>query len=293
MPVSHGVLAPTHVRTYDTPSCSRIFAPDDRPVRRCDTDTLLSRWQQDRDRVARDELVARFLPLARNLAVHYRGSPEPLEDLVQVAALGLLGAIDRFDPARGTPFRAFAAPTIVGELKHHYRSAGWAAHVPSEAQELALRVERAIRVMTTHSGHHAGIAELAEVLELTPDEVRAAIVTAAAHYSVSLDGPTFNRDSGEAGALVDDIGAEDDNYDLVDTVLSVSAAMTELPSLERQALTLRLTRLMTEAEIGRQLSCSQMHVSRLLHRAAADIKRLTDPPLSEQASASRVAVTGS
>jgi RNA polymerase sigma-B factor len=247
----------------------------------CDTQALLSRWREDRDRAAREELVARFLPLARRLAGRYLGSCEPLDDLVQVASLGLLGAIDRFNPARGVPFRAFVVPSIIGELKHYYRSTGWAMHVSPDAQELALRVNRVSREITARSGRPARIAELAEHLEITTEDVLTAIATATAHYSISLDAAAAAHGDDEHGAVADSIGAEDRNYADLETALSVSAAVLTLPERQRQALTLRLDRAMTETEIARRLNCSQMQVSRLLHRAAAGLQELLDPPLGE------------
>ena len=252
-------------------------------VRWCTTDALLFRWQESRDRAAREELVLRFLPLAQRLAGHYRTAGEPIEDLVQVASLGLLGAIDRFDPARGVPFPAFAVPSILGELKHYYRSTGWAAHVPPSAQELALRVDRVARQITAQSGRRAAIAELADRLELTTEDVRAAIDTATAHYAISLDTQVSATDSRHAGVFAGGLATEDDNYDRVETMLSVSAAVTLLPDLEHQALTLRLDRAMNQTEIARRLHCSQTHVSRLLRHAAATVQELIDPPVGEQA----------
>jgi RNA polymerase sigma-B factor len=246
----------------------------------CDTNALLRRWREDKDRAAREELFARFFSLTRKLAGHYRAGREPLEDLVQVASLGLLGAIDRFDPARGISFRAFAVPSILGELKHYYRGTGWSVHVSAEAQEFALRVDRAARKITARSGRPPSIAELAEQLEVTTEDVLAAIATAAAHYAISLDAPGFAHE-GEADTVADNIGAEDDSFAEIETRLSVAAAVMELPDRQRQALTLRLDHAMTETEIGRRLGCSQMQVSRLLHRAAAGLQQLLDPPLSE------------
>jgi RNA polymerase sigma-B factor len=250
-------------------------------VRWCKTDALLWRWREHEDRAAREELVTRFLPLARRLAGHYRVSAEPIDDLMQVASLGLLVAIDRYDPARAIPFTGFAVPTILGELKHYYRNTSWSVHVPAGAQELALRVDRAARQMTSQSGRRAPIAELAERLQITTEDVRAGIATAAAHYAVSLDAPMSAFDSDVADALADSIGAEDRNYERVEISLSVSAAVTRLPDLERQALTLRLDRTLTQSEIGRRLHCSQTQVSRLLRRAAHSVQELIDPPLGE------------
>jgi RNA polymerase sigma-B factor len=252
-------------------------------VRWCTTDALLSRWREGGDRGAREELVLRFLPLAHRLAGHYHTADEPIEDLVQVASLGLIGAVDRFDPARGIPFPAFAIPSIVGELKHSYRSTGWAAHVPPGAQELALRVDRAARRITAQSGRRAAIGELADLLALTAEDVRAATGTATGRYAISLDTQIPANDSHGANALLDDIAAVDDNYDLVETALSVSAAATLLPDLELQAVTLRLDCAMNQTEIARRLNCSQTHVSHLLRHAAGTLQELIDPPLGRAA----------
>ncbi|HXD64978.1 MAG TPA: sigma-70 family RNA polymerase sigma factor [Solirubrobacteraceae bacterium] len=251
------------------------------PVRWCKTDFLLSRWSEYEDRAAREELVTRFLPLARRLAGHYRAPAEPIDDLMQVASLGLLVAIDRYDPARGIPFTGFAVPTILGELKHYYRSTSWCVHVPAGAQELALRVDRAARQMTPQSGRRARIAELAQRLEITAEDVRAGIAIATAHFAISLDAPMSALDSDVADTFADRIGAEDHNYELVEISLSVSAAATRLPDLEREALALRLERTLTQSEIARRLRCSQTQVSRLLRRAAYSMQELIDPPLGE------------
>src|ERR1700749_2134737 len=127
----------------------------------------MARWHDHDDRDAREELFERFRPLARKLAARYSNPHEPIEDLVQVASVGLLGAIDRFDPDRGVRFPAFAVPTILGELKRYFRNPGWSAHVPRGAQEMALRVDRAVRQMTAHTGRHPRVQEVAEYLELS------------------------------------------------------------------------------------------------------------------------------
>ena len=140
---------------------------------RVDTTALVVRWREHGDRAARDELFERFLPLARKLAGRYISPREPLEDLVQVASVGLLSAIDRFDPHRGVRFPAFAIPTILGELKRHFRKAGWSAHVPRGAQEMALRVDRAAREIAAQSGHQPRTEELAVFLEVSSEDARA------------------------------------------------------------------------------------------------------------------------
>jgi RNA polymerase sigma-B factor len=134
---------------------------------------LFGRWQQDRDQAARDQLVERFLPLARKLARRYTGAHEPFEDLPQVASYGLLKALDRFDPDRGTAFSSFAVPTIVSELKRYFRDLGWSAHVPRGAQELALKVHSAQEKLATKTGRSPTVPEIAQYLDLTAKEVSA------------------------------------------------------------------------------------------------------------------------
>jgi RNA polymerase sigma-B factor len=245
-----------------------------------DTTELARRWREGGDRAARQELIERFLPLARKLALRYTNPHEPLEDLVQVASLGLVGAVDRFDPSRGIGFPAFAIPTILGELKRYFRNTGWSAHVPRAAQELALRVDRASRQLTVKSGNAPNVHELAQFLELSPEDVLTGLEAGTAHYSVSLDAPSPGGDGDEPESLGDSIGEADQRYRLVETTVSLSAAAHQLPYLERRALALRLQHDMKQAEIARQLGCSQMQVSRLLRRAASRLRDLTDPQLA-------------
>src|SRR5262249_23623835 len=134
-------------------------------------DVLVARWQNDHDDHARDLLIARYLPMARRLARRYHSPHEPLDDLFQVACLGLVAAIDPFDPGGGTSFPSFAVPTILGELKRYFRNTGWAVHVPRGAQEMALRVERASREIFERWGHEPTVTELAQYLEVSPEEV--------------------------------------------------------------------------------------------------------------------------
>ncbi len=250
-----------------------------RPERTLDTNVLAHRWREHGDQAAREELLERFLPLARKLAGRYANPHEPLEDLVQVATVGLLGAIDRFDPRRGVRFPAFAVPTILGELKRYFRNTGWSAHVPRGAQEMALRVDRAARQMTAQTGRQPRVEELAEYLEIRPEDVLSGMDAGTAHYSISLDAPVSNSDGEEPDALGDSIGHLDDSFALVETTVSLSAAVARLPYLERRALALRLDQDMKQTEIAQELGCSQMQVSRLLRRAASRLREMTDPDL--------------
>jgi RNA polymerase sigma-B factor len=238
---------------------------------------MVLRWQEHHDRQARDQVFAEFLPLARKLAGRYVNPHEPLEDLVQVASIGLLGAIDRFDCGRGTHFSSFAIPTILGELKRHFRDTGWSAHVPRGAQEMALRVDRATRQITAQTGRAPRVQALAEYLEVSTEDVLLGLDAGTAHYSVSLDAPAPGGTAEADGpaALTDSLGQEDERLSLVETRLSLGAAITRLPYLERQALSLRIDHDMKQVDIARELGCSQMQVSRLLCRAGARVRHLT------------------
>jgi RNA polymerase sigma-B factor len=226
---------------------------------------------------AREELVRRFLPLARKLASRYTNPYEPFEDLVQVASIGLLGAIDRFDPERGVGFPSFAIPTILGELKRYFRRTGWTAHVPRRAQELALMVEKATREMSATTGVAPSVEEMARYLELTTEDVLTGLDAGVAHYAVSLDAlaPAGAETDGEP--LLNTLGAEDDGFGLSETKISLARVLTRLPQLEAEALSLRLNRDLKQTEIADVLGCSQMQVSRLLRRAAAHVREQLDP----------------
>jgi RNA polymerase sigma-B factor len=247
-----------------------------------DTAVLFERLRVNGDGSARDELVRRFLPLARKLAARYTNPYEPFEDLLQVASIGLLGAVDRFDPDRGVGFPSFAIPTILGELKRYFRGTGWSAHVPRRAQELALRVDKASRQLSARTGRAPRVEEIAQYLELATEDVLTGLDAARAHYSVSLDAPanTVTVDS-EPESLGSSIGADDERIGLIETSTSLSAALRRLPFLEREALRLRLQEDLKQTEIAQRLGCSQMQVSRLLGRAAARVREMIEPRLTD------------
>src|SRR6201991_1051584 len=163
-------------------------------LRAVGNEILFVRWQQHGDRSARDELVTRFLPLARKLARRYSGAREPFDDLLQVASLGLVKAIDRFDLSRGTAFSSFAVPTILGELKRYFRDLGWAVHVPRGAQEMAWKGEDAQQRIPATTGRPPSVHELAQFLEMSMEDVLDALETSGAHHTVSRDTP---REDGE------------------------------------------------------------------------------------------------
>jgi RNA polymerase sigma-B factor len=240
---------------------------------------LVRRWQTHRDVRARDRIFDEYYPLACRLANRYRNPYEPREDLVQVAAAGLLYAIERYDPERGVAFVAFAIPTILGELKRHFRNTGWSAHVPRGAQELARRVEHAVQEMIGRHGHSPTVPEVAEYMEIEVEDVLVGLHAGAAHYSVSLDAPAPGSDHDDPQTLSDGLSADEDGYGLVETKLSMAEAMRHLPHTERVALDLRIHEDLKQSEIAIRMGCSQMQVSRLLSRAISRLRELTDPEL--------------
>ena len=231
---------------------------------------LLMRYHHDGDLAAREELAKRFLPLARELALRYTYTDEPLDDLLQVASLGLIKAIDRFEPARGTKFSSYAAPTILGELKRHFRDKGWALHVPRDLQERTLAVNRETELLSKTLGRSPRVREVAMALGCSVEEVLEAQEAAASYEAASLNAPT-SREDDEAAELVDLLGGEDDAYELVESRDAIASTWRALPEIERNVLELRFMRDLTQREIGEEIGYSQMHVSRLLRRA---LKRL-------------------
>jgi len=229
-------------------------------------DQLLDAYRDDRDPSAREELVRRFLPFARKLALRYAHSREPLDDLVQVASVGLLNAIERFEPRRGKKFTSFAAPTIVGELKRHFRDKGWAVHVPRDLQERALAVSRHTERLSTLLGRSPTMDELATAINCTLEQTMEAIDAAHNYHPTSLDAPVA-LDAEDRCALAETLGTEDDGFELADRRQALAASWKTLSDVERRELGLRLVHELTQREISQRIGCSQMHVSRLLRRS--------------------------
>jgi RNA polymerase sigma-B factor len=214
----------------------------------------------------RDELVHRYLPLARRLAGRYRYSSEPLEDLVQVASMALVMGAHRFDPERGANFASFAVPTILGELRRHLRDHGWAARVPRGLQENVLRVTAARDELSGNRGRAPTPAELAKYTGLDVEHVLEAIEAGAAYEAESLDqSATSEDDAGDS--LHGSLGADEPGYELVEYGVAVRPAWKELTLHERAAVRMRFIDDMTQAEIATRIGVSQMQVSRLLRRA--------------------------
>ncbi|MFG2882004.1 RNA polymerase sigma factor SigF [Streptomyces sp. NPDC048297] len=213
-------------------------------------------------RALRDELVELWLPMAERIAVRFRGRGESLEDLYQVAALGLVKAVDHFDPSRGRAFEAYAVPTITGEIKRHFRDHMWTLHVPRRVQDLRNRVRSAVKELAqTSSGQLPGVAEIAAYTSLSEAEVRTGMEALECFTALSLDAEMAGTDG---YALGDSLGTADPGFDLVVDRAAVKPCLAALPERERTILYLRFFGGMTQSRIAQQLGISQMHVSRLL-----------------------------
>ena len=227
---------------------------------------LFQRYHHDGDLAARDELIRRCLPLARRLASRYARKNEPMDDLLQVASIGLIKAVDRFDPTRGTAFSSFAVPSILGELKRHFRDHGWAARVSRPLQERVLKLNSTSEKLTSRLGRAPTPKELASAMGEPVEDVLEAMEAAGAHDSISLDAPLSTRDD-SGGTFAETMGADDERLELVEYRSVVDATFRALPARERQVLALRFDEDMTQSEIAQRIGVSQMHVSRLIRRA--------------------------
>ena len=230
-----------------------------------DEKVLLERYAKERSPVLREELVNRFLPLARSLANRYAGGPEPTEDLHQVASLGLVKAIEGFDPTLGYTFASYAAPTILGELKRHFRDRGRQVHLPRGLQERIAQVERAVDDLPAKLQRAPTAADVSAHTGLDVEEVLEAMEAASARRPYSLDA-TVGPDE-DAATLVDTLGANDPSYETVEYGEAISRTLDLLPEREKMILHLRFVEDLTQSEIATKVGISQMHVSRLLRRA--------------------------
>jgi RNA polymerase sigma-B factor len=233
---------------------------------------LLRRWHDDGDVAARSELAEQMLPLARSLARRYAGKGEPLDDLEQVASLGLLKAIDRFDVSRDVRFATFAVPTIAGELKRHFRDRGWMLRVPREIQELCARVVRAREALTRDLGRSPTVEEVAGALDTGVEQVLEALRAADAYRMMSLDEPLADG----AGAL-EAIGGDDEGFALAEHRVMLSPGLAGLGDREREIVRLRYYEGLTQREIARAVGVSQMHVSRLIRRSIDAMRDSIEP----------------
>jgi RNA polymerase sigma-B factor len=232
---------------------------------------LWERFRRGRDPLAREELVRLYLPVARRMARRYTGVAEPYDDLVQVASLGLLNAIDRFDPGRGTPFLGFAKPTILGELKRHFRDRVWTVRVPRAVHDMMARVEKETAEMELELRRPPSVGELAGRLGVDPSEILETLEAAHNRRPLSLDTPPRGEEGD--GAAPEWVGGTDQGYELIEDRMMLETLLPGLDRRERQILKLRFVDELPQSQIAERLGCSQMHVSRLLRRTLERLRR--------------------
>jgi RNA polymerase sigma-B factor len=229
-------------------------------------DALLVAYHRDGDAEARERALVELMPLVRALASRYAGRGEPLEDLVQVGSIGLIKAVDRFDVDRGAEFTSYAVPTIVGEIRRHFRDKAWAMHVPRRLKELSLRLSRILDELTTQLGRSPTIAELAAAAGVEEEEAIDALNSMNAYSTRSLHAP-FEAGSDES--LTDKLGVDDTGFAEVEDGTLVAAGLDALDERERRIVEMRFFEEMTQSQIASEIGISQMHVSRLLRRSLA------------------------
>lgn len=218
----------------------------------------------------RDELVTMHLPLVRHLARRFNNRGEPLDDLIQVATVGLINSVDRFDPERGVEFLSYAVPTIVGEIKRHFRDQGWAVRVPRRLKELHLALTAAVADLSQRNGRAPNATELAAYLQITREEVLEGLEAANAYRSSSLEDPVRGDES--LPTLANTLGEEDKGLEGVEFRESLQPLLKTVAPRERRILLLRFFGNMTQSQIAEQLGISQMHVSRLLAQTLAQLR---------------------
>jgi RNA polymerase sigma-B factor len=236
---------------------------------------LFARYRHTGDRRDRDAIVERFMPLARRLAGRYNRRPDSLDDLTQVAALALVKAVDRFDPTRGIAFSSFAVPTIVGEIKRHFRDHGWAVRPPRALAERALRVEATARQFSVEHHRAPTVAELCQRSGLTEEDVLDALHAGRAANASSLDAAVSRQDE-ETMSLGDRIGVDDDGYAIAEQRVLLEGLMRGVPTRDREILHMRYFEDMTQAQIGDVFGVSQMQVSRLLRHSIERMQIVAD-----------------
>ena len=232
---------------------------------------LLSAFAETRDEQLRAMLAERYLPLARSIARRYAHGSEPLEDLVQIASLGLLKAIDRFSPDRGVAFSSYAVPTIAGELRRYFRDRTWAVRPPRDLQERALAVDKVVQDLTNRLGRSPTVRQIGQALELDDEAVLEAMEAGRASAATSLSAPRSSDDDGGDNTLEGAIGVDEDGFTTAEQRATYEQLATCLTDRERQVIELRFKEDLTQEEIGARVGVSQMQVSRVLRQALAKL----------------------
>ena len=239
------------------------------------TRELFRRYKEEGDAEARDQLIESHLNLVRFLASKFKNRGEPMEDLIQVGSLGLIKAIDRFDPSRGLEFTTFATPTIMGEIKRHFRDKGWSVRVPRRLQELSAKVNQATDELTSELNRTPTVAEISESLDASIDEVLEAMESSSAYSSVPLEGGGMGED--DAPSVIDRFATEDAELAGTDDRIVIADAIADFTPREQEAIRMRFVDGMTQVEIAEKLGISQVQVSRLLRKALKAIQGKIDP----------------
>jgi len=276
-----GVIDSPHLSHLDIPQCAEQRKPHGREWAQSDTEmfshlALLPQGHPHRQAV-RNHLVEKHLPLAEHLARRFRHRGEPLDDLTQVATIGLIKSIERFDPERGVEFRIFAVPTIIGEIKRHFRDRTWSMRVPRRLQELHQQLSAATAELSQRNGRSPTVVELAAHLKATEEEILETLEAGNAYSTLSLDAPVLGDADGSG--FIDRLGVNDIDVALVEDRESLKPLLERLPCRERKIVLMRFFGNMSQSQIAEELGISQMHVSRLLSRT---LKQLRDQLLSDQ-----------
>jgi RNA polymerase sigma-B factor len=247
----------------------------DEPRDRAQADRrLFKRYLNERDPVDREAIVERFLPLARQLAARYQRPDEPFDDVYQVACFGLVKAVDRFDARRGVAFSSYAVPTIMGEIKRHFRDRTWAVRVSRDLQELALRVDKVVGELTHELGRQPSVDEVARAIDASPEDVLEGMQASSAYRATSLETPRASGDNEPGETLGDGVGQIDDAFHRAEQRAVLDALMRSLTPREREVVWLRFDEDLTQAAIGERIGVSQMQVSRVLREAIARLRTL-------------------
>ena len=242
------------------------------------TRELFSLYKEEGDEEAREQLIVSHLNLVRFLASKFKNRGEPLDDLMQVGTIGLIKAIDRFDPARGLEFTTFATPTIMGEIKRHFRDKGWSVRVPRRLQELSAKVNQATDDLTRELQRPPSVAEVAERLDATVDEVLEAMESSTAYSSVPLEGTGQDADD-DAPSVLDHYASEDSDLAASDDRMVIEDAISSFTPREQEAVRMRFEQGMTQVEIAEKLGISQVQVSRLLRKVLKQIQERLEPTI--------------
>lgn len=227
------------------------------------------------DERSREELTTRFMPLARSLALRYQRSGEPLDDLLQVAALGLVKAIDRFDPAREIAFSSYAVPTILGEIKRYFRDRTWAVRVPRGLQELSMRIDRVVGDLAEDLRRSPSVKEIAHAVGAPEEDVLEAMQAGGAYRAVSFEAPAGGAGE-DAATLADSVGVDEEGFDRAEERATLDALLEVVTSREREVLRMRFEEDMTQAEIGAAIGVSQMQISRIIRQAVQRLREAAD-----------------